>query len=143
MGILKDTVRGRDETAAEHGLSKIDSSALLGKLKPAEDDVVRGLNTGNGTGPHKYCPRRDRPSHPEQTTPLHLPLTPRLPSSAVKHIKESLALLELDFVEFRELTLARLTEASPTQQLRDEVAQMKRENRAAVNGLRAELKGLQ
>ncbi|MGH0157080.1 UNVERIFIED_CONTAM: hypothetical protein FKN15_034365 [Acipenser sinensis] len=89
------------------------------------------------------APDETVPATLSKQSPCASPLTPRLPSSAVKQIKESLALLELDFAEFRELMLARLTEAIPTQQLRDEVALMKRENRAAINELRAELKGLQ
>ncbi|MGH0170608.1 UNVERIFIED_CONTAM: hypothetical protein FKN15_013366 [Acipenser sinensis] len=59
------------------------------------------------------------------------------------YMRECLALLELEFVEFRELTLARLTETSITQQLRDEVSQLKRENRVAITELTSDMKDLQ
>ncbi|MGH0118833.1 UNVERIFIED_CONTAM: hypothetical protein FKN15_056220 [Acipenser sinensis] len=65
-----------------------------------------------------------------------------LPSST-QYLRESLAQLELEFAEFRELTLASLSEASLTQQLRDEVSQVKRESRVAVSELITEVRNLQ
>ncbi|MGH0156931.1 UNVERIFIED_CONTAM: hypothetical protein FKN15_072390 [Acipenser sinensis] len=92
-------------------------------------------------------PENTDPEDPEDptsdsTTPdTNLP-TPTTPSDT-QHMRECLALLELEFVEFRELTLARLTETSITQQLRDEVSQLKRENRVAITELTSEVKDLQ
>ncbi|MGH0188053.1 UNVERIFIED_CONTAM: hypothetical protein FKN15_027687 [Acipenser sinensis] len=92
-------------------------------------------------------PENTDPEDPEDptsdsTTPdTNLP-TPTTPSDT-QHMRECLALLELEFVEFRELTLARLTETSITQQLRDEVSQLKRENRVAITELTSEMKDLQ
>ncbi|MGH0124272.1 UNVERIFIED_CONTAM: hypothetical protein FKN15_017959 [Acipenser sinensis] len=92
-------------------------------------------------------PENTNPEDPEDpttdsTTPdTNLP-TPTTPSDT-QHMRECLALLELEFVEFRELTLARLTETSITQQLRDEVSQLKRENRVAITELTSKMKDLQ
>ncbi|KAJ8362796.1 hypothetical protein SKAU_G00116270 [Synaphobranchus kaupii] len=60
-----------------------------------------------------------------------------------QHLAESLALLELEFVEFREHILARLSESSSVQQLRDDVTQVKGEFRLAIKELRAEVTELQ
>ncbi|MGH0185923.1 UNVERIFIED_CONTAM: hypothetical protein FKN15_019758 [Acipenser sinensis] len=92
-------------------------------------------------------PENTDPEDPEDPTAdsatpdINLP-TPTTPSDT-QHMRECLALLELEFVEFRELTLARLTETSITQQLRDEVSQLKRENRVAITELTSEMKDLQ
>ncbi|KAJ8358781.1 hypothetical protein SKAU_G00153060 [Synaphobranchus kaupii] len=58
-------------------------------------------------------------------------------------MRETLALLEQDFTEFWELTMARLCERSLSQQLRDEVCQVKRECRMALSEAMAKLKELQ
>ncbi|MGH0149109.1 UNVERIFIED_CONTAM: hypothetical protein FKN15_014316 [Acipenser sinensis] len=65
-------------------------------------------------------PENTDPEDPtsDSTTPDNNLPTPTTPSDT-QHMRECLALLELEFVEFRELTLARLTETSITQQLRD------------------------
>ncbi|MGH0124724.1 UNVERIFIED_CONTAM: hypothetical protein FKN15_013043 [Acipenser sinensis] len=64
-------------------------------------------------------------------------------SKLVKHLRECFSMLELDFAEFRELTLAKLTEASIIQQLRDELAQVKNKSKASISELKAEVRGLQ
>ncbi|MGH0130044.1 UNVERIFIED_CONTAM: hypothetical protein FKN15_072952 [Acipenser sinensis] len=81
---------------------------------------------------------------PENTAPItdDTPDASQLPSST-QYLRESLAQLELEFAEFRELTLASLSEASLTQQLRDEVSQVKRESRVAVSELITEVRNLQ
>ncbi|KAJ8358686.1 hypothetical protein SKAU_G00152110 [Synaphobranchus kaupii] len=58
-------------------------------------------------------------------------------------MRETLALLEQDFTESWELTMARLCERSLSQQLRDEVCQVKRECRMALSEAMAKLKELQ
>ncbi|XP_058863011.1 mucin-6-like [Acipenser ruthenus] len=66
------------------------------------------------------------------------PLTPRLPST-VQHLKECLSLLEVEFAEFKELTLTTLTENDLVQQIRDEVRQVRNEARASIRELGAEM----
>ncbi|KAI4885658.1 hypothetical protein NFI96_003646 [Prochilodus magdalenae] len=61
-------------------------------------------------------------------------------------LRESLALLELDFTEFKEYTQARLSNSatdSPIQQLKEEVQQLKRESQACITELRESLRELQ
>ncbi|KAJ8349064.1 hypothetical protein SKAU_G00276530 [Synaphobranchus kaupii] len=65
------------------------------------------------------------------------------PPKYMEQMRETLALLEQDFTEFWELTMARLCEQSLSQQLRDEVCQVKRECRMALSEAMAELKELQ
>lgn len=64
-----------------------------------------------------------------------LPLTPKLPSS-FKHIKECLTLLEVDFTELKELTLAKQPDTDTVKQLRDKLRQVKNETRASMRELR-------
>ncbi|KAJ8349130.1 hypothetical protein SKAU_G00277190 [Synaphobranchus kaupii] len=81
-------------------------------------------------------------SEPPNTTPAPTNSTPVAPKY-MEQMQETLALLEQDFTEFRELTMARLCEHSLSQQLRDEVCQVKRECRMALSEAMAELKELQ
>ncbi|MGH0180683.1 UNVERIFIED_CONTAM: hypothetical protein FKN15_004336 [Acipenser sinensis] len=72
-----------------------------------------------------------QPPHPQ-----HSPVTdsPRQVSN-IRALKECLSVLELQFTEFREHTehkLATLSQASPSEQLRDEVYRLKTEHRAEV-----------
>ncbi|KAJ8414245.1 hypothetical protein AAFF_G00051150 [Aldrovandia affinis] len=53
------------------------------------------------------------------------------PPKLLQQLRESLSLLELDFTEFRELTLARLAESDTTQQLRHELQQLKQDSQEA------------
>ncbi|KAJ8349123.1 hypothetical protein SKAU_G00277120 [Synaphobranchus kaupii] len=81
-------------------------------------------------------------SEPPNTTPAPTNSTPVAPKY-MEQMRETPALLEQDFIEFRELTMARLCEHSLSQQLRDEVCQVKRECRMALSEAMAELKELQ
>ncbi|KAJ8349040.1 hypothetical protein SKAU_G00276290 [Synaphobranchus kaupii] len=81
-------------------------------------------------------------SEPPNTTPAPTNSTPVAPKY-MEQMRETLALLEQDFTEFWELTMARLCEQSLSQQLRDEVCQVKRECRMALSEAMAELKELQ
>ncbi|KAJ8377196.1 hypothetical protein SKAU_G00077760 [Synaphobranchus kaupii] len=81
-------------------------------------------------------------SEPPNTTPAPNNSTPVAPKY-MEQMQETLALLEQDFTEFWELTMARLCEHSLSQQLRDEVCQVKRECRMALSEAMAELKELQ
>ncbi|KAJ8372040.1 hypothetical protein AAFF_G00295520 [Aldrovandia affinis] len=60
------------------------------------------------------------------------------PPKLLQQLRESLSLLELDFTEFRELTLARLAESDTTQQLRHELQQLKQDSQEAMAELRRE-----
>ncbi|KAJ8349068.1 hypothetical protein SKAU_G00276570 [Synaphobranchus kaupii] len=81
-------------------------------------------------------------SEPPNTTPAPTNSTP-VPPKYMEQMRETLALLEQDFTEIWELTVARLCEHSLSQQLRDEVCQVKRECRMALSEALAELKELQ
>ncbi|MGH0132788.1 UNVERIFIED_CONTAM: hypothetical protein FKN15_049869 [Acipenser sinensis] len=77
----------------------------------------------------------------------HSPVTdsPRQVSN-IRALKECLSVLELQFTEFREHTehkLATLSQASPSEQLRDEVHRLKTEHRAEVQELRAAMRELE
>ncbi|MGH0164055.1 UNVERIFIED_CONTAM: hypothetical protein FKN15_048623 [Acipenser sinensis] len=105
-------------------------------FQPLKEEVEREKTHPATTDP-------DDPG-PENTAPItdDTPDASQLPSST-QYLRESLAQLELEFAEFRELTLASLSEASLTQQLRDEVSQVKRESRVAVSELITEVRNLQ
>ena len=59
---------------------------------------------------------------------------PPTPASSTNQFKESMALLELDFAEFKELTQARLSNLPDIniQQLKEELQQLKRDNQASA-----------
>ncbi|XP_076828562.1 uncharacterized protein LOC143474829 [Brachyhypopomus gauderio] len=83
------------------------------------------------------------------TAPPTQPTTAPPPSPSDKQLRESLAMLELDFTEFKEHTQARLSHndtsssTSPIQQLREEVLQIQRESQASIAELRVSLRELQ
>lgn len=58
------------------------------------------------------------------------------PSALTENLRESLSSLELDFTEFRELILTRLTELNNIQQLRKELQQMKHDHQKSIDELR-------
>ena len=66
---------------------------------------------------------------------------PPTPASSTNQLKERIALLELDFAEFKELTQARLSDPrdNPLQQLKEELQQLKRDNQAFASDLRGSL----
>ncbi|MGH0127692.1 UNVERIFIED_CONTAM: hypothetical protein FKN15_021522 [Acipenser sinensis] len=83
-----------------------------------------------------------QPPHPQHS---HVTDSPRQVSN-IRALKECLSVLELEFTEFREHTehkLATLSQASPSEQLRDEVHRLKTEHRAEVQELRASMRGLE
>ncbi|KAF0039074.1 hypothetical protein F2P81_009558 [Scophthalmus maximus] len=71
----------------------------------------------------------------DDESPTENPITlsisaPPTPASSTNQLKESMALLELDFAEFKELTQARLSDPqdNTVQQLQEELLQLKRDN---------------
>lgn len=66
-----------------------------------------------------------------ETTSPPSPL-PGTPPKLLQQLRESLSLLELDFTEFRVLTLARLAKSETTQQLRHELQQLKQDSQEAM-----------
>ncbi|KAL7827967.1 hypothetical protein AOLI_G00311190 [Acnodon oligacanthus] len=75
-----------------------------------------------------------------------LPTTAPPPPPSDRQLRESLALLELNFTEFKEHTQTRLSDSninSPIQQLREEVQQLKGERQASIAELRGSLRELQ
>ncbi|RXN00672.1 hypothetical protein EOD39_8938 [Acipenser ruthenus] len=100
------------------------------------DSIMLTVNVYNNAQPSS------QPPHPQ-----HSPVTdsPRQVSN-IRALKECLSVLELQFTEFREHTehkLATLSQASPSEQLRDEVHRLKTEHRAEVQELRAAMRGLE
>jgi len=69
---------------------------------------------------------------------------PPTPATSTNRLKENMALLELDFAEFKELTLARLCEPqnSTVQQIQEELQQLKRDNQSLESGLRGSIEAL-
>ncbi|KAJ8349129.1 hypothetical protein SKAU_G00277180 [Synaphobranchus kaupii] len=83
---------------------------------------------------------------PEEATPTTVPnlpcAAPASSQSDTQHIRETLALLELEFAEFRELTLTRLSEAYLPLQQPDDQHQQCREHNTAIADLREETAAL-
>ncbi|XP_061086523.1 deleted in malignant brain tumors 1 protein-like [Conger conger] len=91
----------------------------------------------------KHFPALKEKAEKEKCTVPTLPCAaPISPQTDPQHMREILALLELEFAEFRELTLARLSKAYlPLQQQREQT-QRSRENSTASAALREESTGL-
>ena len=87
--------------------------------------------------------REDDDSPTENPTTLSISAPPT-PASSTNQLKESMALLELDSAEFKELTQARLSDHqdNTVQQHHDELQQLKRDNQALVSGLRGSVEAL-
>ncbi|XP_058852619.1 uncharacterized protein LOC131699580 [Acipenser ruthenus] len=130
--------------------------------------MVQGRESSLDLFEHSFPALRERVERaktiPELANPQPLPPSPAQPSSQHPHpqhspvtdsprqvsniraLKECLSVLELQFTEFREHTehkLATLSQASPSEQLRDEVHRLKTEHRAEVQELRAAMRGLE
>ena len=58
------------------------------------------------------------------------------PSTLTEKLRESLSSLELDFTEFKELILTRLTELNNIKQLREELQQIKEDHQNSIDYLR-------
>ena len=69
---------------------------------------------------------------------------PPTPASSTNQLKESMALLELDFAELKELTQARLSDHQDTtvQQPHEGLQQFKRDNQALASDLRRSVEAL-
>ncbi len=94
-------------------------------------------NTGGDTTAEQE--EADGITHPDLKPTITPPgPTPPTPSKLLQQLRESMTLLELDFTEFRELTLAKLAESDTTQQLRHELQQLKQDSQEAIAGLREE-----
>ncbi|KAL1255521.1 hypothetical protein QQF64_013582 [Cirrhinus molitorella] len=69
------------------------------------------------------------------------------PSPSERQLRDSLALLELDFTEFRECTQAKLTDMHNTniyiQELKDELQQLKKNTSSSITELTRALRDLQ
>ncbi|KAJ8382466.1 hypothetical protein SKAU_G00032440 [Synaphobranchus kaupii] len=89
---------------------------------------------------------RQKDPDPEEATPTTVPnlpcAAPASSQSDTQHIRETLALLELEFAEFRELTLTRLSEAYLPLQQPDDQHQQCREHNTAIADLREETAAL-
>ncbi|MGH0176148.1 UNVERIFIED_CONTAM: hypothetical protein FKN15_006641 [Acipenser sinensis] len=158
--------RGRQLTVFED--SDADSVMLTVNIYHNGTVMVQGRESSLDLFENSFPALRERVERaktvPELATPQPLPQPPAQPSSQPPHpqhspvtdsprqvsniraLKECLSVLELQFTEFREHTehkLATLNQASPSEQLRDEVHRLKTEHRAEVQELRAAMRGLE
>ncbi|MGH0123833.1 UNVERIFIED_CONTAM: hypothetical protein FKN15_029955 [Acipenser sinensis] len=158
--------RGRQLTVFED--SNADSVMLTVNVYHNGTVMVQGGESSLDLFENRFPALRERVERektiPELANPQPLPPPPAQPSSQPPHpqhspvtdsprqvsniraLKECLSVLELQFTEFREHTehkLATLSQASPSEQLRDEVHRLKTEHRAEVQELRAAMRGLE
>ncbi|MGH0119403.1 UNVERIFIED_CONTAM: hypothetical protein FKN15_046004 [Acipenser sinensis] len=158
--------RGRQLTVFED--SDADSVMLTVNIYHNGTVMVQGRESSLDLFENSFPALRERVERaktvPELANPQPLPQPPAQPSSQPPHpqhspvtdsprqvsniraLKECLSVLELQFTEFREHTehkLATLNQASPSEQLRDEVHRLKTEHRAEVQELRAAMRGLE
>ncbi|MGH0133417.1 UNVERIFIED_CONTAM: hypothetical protein FKN15_032307 [Acipenser sinensis] len=147
--------RGRQLTVFED--SDADSVMLTVNIYHNGTVMVQGRESSLDLFENSFPALRERVERaktvPELATPQPLPQPPAQPSSQPPHpqhspvtdsprqvsniraLKECLSVLELQFTEFREHTehkLATLSQASPSEQLRDEVYRLKTEHKAEV-----------